>query len=252
MRRLPLSLLLVLAGSPVAAICAAASTPATLVAMAPPVAQAPQAPSARQLALQVVQDAASRAEPALRAELEAGEIDPQLRFAPCDSLQAQLRPGTPMRGRVIVTMRCDHAASGAAGWTATLPVTVRLYGPALVSSRSIAALETVPETGLRTEEVEWTREPMGLATRPGDLTDRISTMNIPAGQPLPLRALRARPAFGQGDTVKLVGLGGGFQISTEAVALAQAAPGEAVRVRTESGRTIAGIARHGRVVEVEF
>jgi len=44
----------------------------------------------------------------------------------------------------------------------------------------------------------------------------------------------------------------GFQITTEAIALSTAAPGETVRVRTEAGRTIAGVARRGRVVEVEF
>jgi flagella basal body P-ring formation protein FlgA len=147
-----------------------------------------------------------------------------------------------------VSIRCIRGAS----WTATLPVTVRLYGPALVATRPIAALETVSFGALRVDEVEWTREPMGLATTAGEVDDRMSLANIAPGQPLPLRTLRARAAVGQGDTVRVLGVGGGFQISTEAIALAAAAPGENVRVRTESGHTLTGIARRGRVVEVDF
>jgi len=49
-----------------------------------------------------------------------------------------------------------------------------------------------------------------------------------------------------------VGVGSGFSISTDGIALATVAAGELVRVRTDSGRTLSGIARKGRVVEVSF
>jgi flagella basal body P-ring formation protein FlgA len=49
-----------------------------------------------------------------------------------------------------------------------------------------------------------------------------------------------------------VGTGNGFSISTDGVALATAAAGESVRVRVESGRTLSGVARKGRIVEVGF
>jgi len=67
-----------------------------------------------------------------------------------------------------------------------------------------------------------------------------------------LNSLRAVPAVGQGDAVKLVGLGSGFSISTDGIAMATAAAGESVRVRVESGRTVSGVARRGRIVEVAF
>jgi flagella basal body P-ring formation protein FlgA len=87
---------------------------------------------------------------------------------------------------------------------------------------------------------------------PAELDDKVCTRAVEAGQTIPLSALRTLPAVSQGEPVKLTGVGSGFSITTEGVAMATAAPGELVRVRTESGRTIAGIARKGRVVEVSF
>jgi len=84
------------------------------------------------------------------------------------------------------------------------------------------------------------------------LADRICTRSLEVGQAIPLNCLRTVPAIGQGDPVKLVGVGSGFSISTDGIALATVAAGELVRVRTDSGRTLSGIARKGRVVEVSF
>jgi flagella basal body P-ring formation protein FlgA len=50
----------------------------------------------------------------------------------------------------------------------------------------------------------------------------------------------------------LVGQGRGFAISAEGIALSSAAAGQNVRVRTESGRIVTGVARASRTVEVSF
>ena len=97
-----------------------------------------------------------------------------------------------------------------------------------------------------------TREPGGVVVDASQVQDQICTRGLDVGQPIPLNCLRTLPAVGQGETVKLVGTGNGFSISTDGIALATAAPGESVRVRVESGRTVSGVARRGRVVEVEF
>jgi flagella basal body P-ring formation protein FlgA len=52
--------------------------------------------------------------------------------------------------------------------------------------------------------------------------------------------------------VRVIGNGRGFSISAEAIALASAQEGQAVRVRTDSGRVLSGTARAGRQVEVVF
>jgi len=190
----------------------------------------------------------SRSQPGLRAEITVGEIDPRLRLAACEQTEVFLRPGGRLWGRSFVGYRCRQRP----GWSISVPVTVRLYGPALVAAQSLPALQTISASALRQEEVEVTREPGGVVVDVAQLEDRICTRGLEPGQPIPLNALRAVPAVGQGDAVKLVGFGSGFAISTDGVAMSTAAAGESVRVRVESGRTVSGVARRGRIVEVAF
>ena len=205
-------------------------------------------PDAREQIRQYVAAEVARSEPALRAEIVVGDIDPLLHLASCEHTEVFLRAGGRLWGRSFVGYRClQHP-----GWSISVPVQVRLYGPALVVAQSLPALQPISAAALRTEEVEVTREPGGVVTRADQLEDRICTRGIDAGQPIPLNMLRTVPAVSQGDAVKLVGSGSGFSISTDAVALATVAAGETVRVRVESGRTVSGIARKGRVVEVSF
>jgi flagella basal body P-ring formation protein FlgA len=190
----------------------------------------------------------ARSQPGLRAEIAVGEIDSRLRLAACEHTEVFLRPGGRLWGRSFVGYRCRQHP----GWSISVPVTVRLYGLALVAAQSLPALQSISTAAVRQEEVEMTREPGGVVVDAAQLEDRICTRGLEPGQPIPLNALRAVPAVGQGDAVKLVGLGSGFSISTDGVALATAAAGESVRVRVESGRTVSGVARRGRIVEVSF
>jgi len=190
----------------------------------------------------------ARTAPGMRQDISVGSIDPRLGLAPCDAFEATLRPGTAARGRVLVPVRC----TGGASWTATVAATVRLFAPALVASRPIAAFGPIRPADLHTAEVEWTRETSGFAVSADQVEERLSTANIEADHAIPLRTLRVVPSFAQGETVKLLWVGEGFQVSTDAVALSSGAPGDSVRVRTEGGRTLSGTARRGRVVEVSF
>lgn len=224
-------------------LCASLSAPASQSAV-PPV--EPNGPL--ETIRRFVEAEVARSEPKFHAEISVGEIDPHLRLAPCERTEPFLRPGTRLWGHTFVGYRClQHP-----GWSISVPVTVRLYGPALVAAQAVPALQAIPATAVRQQEVEVTREAGGVAVTPEQLEDRFCTRSLQAGQPIPLACLRPVPAIGQGDPVKLVGVGSGFTISTDATALATVAAGEPVRVRTESGRTISGIARKGRVVEVNF
>jgi flagella basal body P-ring formation protein FlgA len=190
----------------------------------------------------------ARAQPGLRAEITVGDIDSRLHLAPCTHTEAFLRPGARLWGRSFVGYRCTQKP----GWSISVPVMVRLFGTALVASQTLPALQPISASALRREEVEMTREPGGVVEDAAQIEDQLCTRGVEPGQPIPLNALRAVPAVGQGETVKLVGTGSGFSISTDAIALATAAPGESVRVRVESGRTLSGVARKGRIVEVGF
>ncbi len=184
----------------------------------------------------------------VRLEVAVGSLASGLQLAPCARVEPFLPSGVRLWGRSHVGVRCVEGAS----WQVLLPVTVRVFGPALVAARPLAALQPVNADDLVTAEVEWTREPQGVATDLGQIAGRVLARPVAAGQPLPLASLRAALVISQGDPVRVLGQGRGFTIQTDAVAMAAAQDGQLVRVRTDSGRILSGIARPGRTVEVQF
>ncbi len=235
------------------AVCALAqAAPSPAQSSAAPAPQSPDsaapAGSPAETVRRFVAAEMARSVPGLRAEISVGEIDSHLRLAPCERTEAFLRPGGRLWGRSFVGFRClQHPA-----WSVSVPVMVRVFGPALVASQPLAALQPLSASAVRQEEVELSREPGGVVTAVTDLEDKVCTRSLEPGQPVPMNCLRMIPAVGQGEPVKLVGVGSGFSISTDGTSLATAAAGEIVRVRTESGHTVSGIARKGRIVEVSF
>lgn len=184
----------------------------------------------------------------VRLEVSIGSLPSGMQLAPCARIEPFLPAGARLWGRSHVGMRCMDGAS----WSVLVPVTVKIYGPALVAARPLAALQPMAPDDVRTAEVEWTREPQGVAIDTAQIDNRVLTRSLGIGQPIPLAALRAPLAVGQGDPVKVFGQGRGFTIQTDGIALAAAQEGQAVRVRTESGRILTGIARAGRTVDVQF
>ena len=57
-------------------------------------------------------------------------------------------------------------------------------------------------------------------------------------------------AVQQGQNVKTISSGAGFSVSSDGKALNNAAEGQVVQVRTNTGQTVSGIARPGGIVEI--
>ena len=200
------------------------------------------------LRLFVENHAAAGAGSNARIEVTLGELNPRLQLAPCARIDPFLPAGARLWGRSHIGLRCREGAT----WSVQLPVTVRVFGPALVAARPLAPNTPLASDDVAEAEVEWTRESQGVATDAAQLDNRVLTRPVAAGQPLPLAALRAPQVIAAGDPVKVLGQGRGFAVSAEATALAPALEGQSVRVRTESGRIVTGTARAGRRVEVVF
>lgn len=183
-----------------------------------------------------------------RIDVVVGEVDSRLRLAPCARTEVFLPAGARFWGRAFAGIRCIEGAS----WSINLPVTVRVFGPALVAARALSAGSLVQADDVRSAEVEWTRESQGVVTAAAQLEQRVLARAVATGQPIPLNALRAQQAVGQGEPVRVIGRGTGFSINVEGVALGSAGAGQTVRVRTDSGKVLTGVARTGRLVEVQF
>lgn len=181
-----------------------------------------------------------------RVAIEFGTLDPQARPAPCARVEPFLPSGARPWGRTTIGLRCSDGAP----WSAFLPVNVRVFAPVLVASRSLSAGQSLAAEDYRIEEIDLTQQPPGAIQDAAFALDKVLARPLAAGQPLRREHFRLRPLVTSGDPVRLVYEGAGFTVSTEAKALGAATDGQPVRVQTESGRVVTGIAFGPRMVRL--
>lgn len=182
-----------------------------------------------------------------RVEIELGQLDPRLKLAPCRRIEPRWNPTARAWGRTHVALRC---VDGERHWQVYLPLTVRVFAPALVATRPLPAGSVLAPGDLGVAEIEWSalsRVPFAAGADP---LGRTLARALQPGQGVSADDLRLRQWFASGDQVQVVARGSGFSVSGEAQALGPGLEGQPVRVRTESGRVLAGIAVGERRVEV--
>lgn len=182
-----------------------------------------------------------------RVEVEVGQLDPRLQLAPCSRAEPFVPKGARLWGRSSIGVRCVDGAS----WSVLLPVTVKVFGTALVAAGPLAAGSMPGSADFRLEEIDLTRHPGNLVSDPAVLEGKVLARGIAAGQALREDALKVPPVFAPGDPVRIVVQGAGFTIVGEGVAMGAAAEGQRLRVRTDNGRIVVGLVRD-RTVEIRI
>lgn len=183
----------------------------------------------------------------LRVEVEVGRLDPRLKLAPCARIDTYLPTGFKPWGRTRVGLRCTE---GAVRWNVFLPVTVKVYGPAVVAASALLAGTVLTEADLSEAEVDLAADPGAALTEPAPLVGRVLARTVNAGQALRQQHVRPRQWFAAGERVQVVAVGAGFAVQTEGQAIGAGLEGSPVRVRTESGRIVTGQAVGERRVEL--
>jgi flagella basal body P-ring formation protein FlgA len=184
---------------------------------------------------------------AQRVEVTVGALNSRMQLAPCAQMEPFIPSGARLWGRTTLGVRCVAGAT----WQAFLPVQIRVYGLAPVAARPLAAGESVTEADIRHEEVEVSLYPAGAVADLSLVAGKTLVRPVNPGQALLTSWFRARQVIAQGDMVKVVYSGPGFNVTAEGKALNHAGDGQPVRVSMESGRTITGTARPDRVVELK-
>lgn len=205
-------------------------------------AEADVAEQARALALQH-----SRAGEGLRVEVEVGALDPRLKLAPCAQVEPYLPTTFKPWGKTRVGLRC---ASGEARWNVYLPVTVKVYGRALVAASLLPAGSVLAAADLQEAEVDLAADTAPVLSDAADALGRSLLRVLQPGEPLRQNQLKQRLWFAAGDTVELLARGPGFAVASSGQALGPGLDGASVRVRTDSGRIVTGTAAAERRVEL--
>jgi flagella basal body P-ring formation protein FlgA len=192
-------------------------------------------------------EAATANVPGTRVAIEVGSLDPRLKLAPCADVQPYLPANMRLWGRARIGLRC---ANGPVKWNVYMPVQVQVFARSTVAAGALAAGTVLAASDLRQAEVDLAAEPGAAIAQPALAVGRTLARAVPAGAALRTSHLKARQYFAAGDTVTVVAVGKGYSVSGEGQAMNPGLEGQPVRVRTEGGRIVSGLAVAERRVEV--
>ncbi len=210
-------------------------------------AQGPHAIAAPQVTSDI--DQAPRRSPALRYQVEVGQLDGHLRLAPCQRIEPQWPAGVRPWGKVRVALRCTQ---GAVAWKVYLPVTVRAWGRAMVATSALPAGTILQAHHLSEGELDFAASAEWPLDDASAMIGRITARAVVAGQPLRAADVQLRQWFGIGDTVRIHAIGADYQVSGEGVAVTVGIEGRSSRVKTSSGRIVTGRTAGERLINVSL
>ena len=172
-----------------------------------------------------------------RIEVQVGQLDPRLRLAPCQRIEPYLPEGTRPWGKSRIGLRC---AQGSVKWNVYLPITVKVYGRALVAANAVSAGSVLGAADVAQAEVDLAEDSAPAVVDADAAIGRAVTRTLKPGQSLRASHLKPRQYFAAGETVTVLAPGPGFSVAGEAQALTNGVEGQPARVRTESGRVLTG------------
>jgi flagella basal body P-ring formation protein FlgA len=156
--------------------------------------------------------------------------------------------GSRLWGRTSVGVRC----AGEHPWTAYLQARIAIEATYYLAARQIEPNTVLSAADLLPREGDLSNLPRAVITDPSQAVGALALSRIGAGVPLRQDLLRSASSVTIGQTVRVVALGQGFQISAEGNVMNNAAPGEQVRVKMASGQVISGVVKDGSTVEIQM
>jgi flagellar basal body P-ring formation protein FlgA len=181
-----------------------------------------------------------------KVSVNVGAIDPYLKLASCDDVQAFLPSGGRAWGKTTVGVRCASPSV----WTIYVQATLNVYGQYLVAAAPLVKGQLIRAHDISVATGDLTQLASGVLTDQAQVVGRTVNVSMQAGTVLRQDLLKVATVVQQGQTVKLISTGEGFSVSAEGQAVTKANEGDLVRVKVASGQIITGIARGDGQVDV--
>lgn len=178
--------------------------------------------------------------------IKVGDFTSDNQLPPCLQLEAFLPPGARAWGRITVGIRCLAPSA----WSAYVPAEVRVKGLYLITAAPLSAGQILGPDDVRREAGELTAQAPDVLTDPTQAVGHAAKTSLAAGRPLTASHLRLPPAVVQGQPVKVIYRGPGFQVANDGTALSSAGDGQGAQVRLANGQVVRGVARNGGFVEI--
>lgn len=164
----------------------------------------------------------------------------------CTGYDVAMAAGARPWGNTYLSVTC-----GGGNWSLRVPVKILVVADYLVSARPLMAGRPITEDDLGRQSGELSVLPTGILTDKELAIGRVLVASLPAGRPLRGDMLRQQIVLQQGQTVRIVTVGNGFQVSGEGRALSNAAIGQVTQVRLNSGQVLSGVVRADGSIEIK-
>lgn len=209
-------------------------------------------PDLRAIALKWAKSQAADAAPVgskLRMDVSVGNLDSRLRLAPCGNIEAYQPQGSRLWGNSRVGLRC---VDGVSRWNISVPVTVKAFGQAWVVRGQVAQGAVLTDADVVSAEVDWAEDTSPVLIDHTAWQGQTATRQLTTGMVIRQGLVKPSLAFQAGAQVRVVAQGAGFEISSDAQALAAGIVGQSTRVKMDNGRIATGVVLDARTVKIDI
>ena len=182
-----------------------------------------------------------------KASYSIGMIDADRLTGACEGLDVSMETGARPWGTTQAVVRCRGGP-----WTLRVQVQIRVTAEYLVLARPISAGQRLTDADVRGQTGELSDLPPNVLMDKELAVGRAAINALAAGRPLRADMLRLPTIVQQGQNVKVLGTGSGFQVTNEGRALSSAVVGQVIQVRLNSGQIVSGVVRGDGAVEIRF
>jgi len=179
-------------------------------------------------------------------EITVNAIDNRLILAPCQALVPFLPTGSKAWGKTTVGVKCTAPTS----WTIYLRANVQITAEYYVAAHSLTKGQVIAIDDLSKIKGEISNLPVGFISNPDQAIGKAIQNSVSSGTLLRTDALKSPAVVQQGQSVRVISMGNGFQVTTDAQAMNNASEGQIAKARTANGVTLSGIAKAGGIIEI--
>lgn len=174
--------------------------------------------------------------------------DPRLRLGQCtEPLESRVETSRPEQGRALVRVTCRRPA-----WSLFVPVNVETEAEVLVAARVLARGSAVSPSDVRLERRRFPGVTENYVNSPAELSRYRLRRPVTSGALLSRDALELAPVVQRGSLVTLRAEAGGFKVDAAGRALADAAPGQRVRVQNATSlKVVEGVVDDSGIVRLD-
>ncbi len=167
--------------------------------------------------------------------VEVGALDSRLRLTACDTkLTAYAPPGARTLGNTTVGVRCN----GPQPWSLYVPVTIKMYGEAVVAARPLAMASVLSLQDVRLAQVELGASAAGVLIDPQQVVGKVLRRPLMGDAVVTLDSLEEPRLVRRDEQVMLVAEGSGIEVRMQGRALTDGVAGELIRVRNLGSKRV--------------